>query len=101
MAKLNAEKNDLEGQLTDAATKLAKEEEERAAIFQTKRGAEHEVTNIKRDLEDFELRVAKTEQEKAAKDHQIRVLNDEISHQDEIINKINKEKKLLQEMNQK
>lgn len=38
---------------------------------------------------------------KATKDHQIRNLNDEIAHQDELINKLNKEKKQTQEVNQK
>merc|ERR1719427_1985628 len=43
----------------------------------------------------------KVDQDKATKDHQIRTLNDEIAHQDELITKINKEKKHLQEGNQK
>merc|ERR1711913_259478 len=41
------------------------------------------------------------EQDKATKDHQIRNLMEETSHQDELINKLQKEKKLLQEANQK
>jgi uncharacterized protein (DUF3084 family) len=41
------------------------------------------------------------EQDKATKDHQIRNLNDEIAHQDELINKLNKEKKQQGETNQK
>ena len=41
------------------------------------------------------------EQDKATKDHQIRNLNDEISHQDEVIQKLNKEKKAFQESGQK
>lgn len=40
------------------------------------------------------------EQDKASKDHQIRNLNDEIAHQDELINKLNREKKQMQEMGQ-
>jgi uncharacterized protein (DUF3084 family) len=42
-----------------------------------------------------------SEQDKATKDHQIRNLNDEIAHQDELINKLNKEKKNQGETNQK
>ncbi|XP_042857275.1 myosin heavy chain, muscle-like [Penaeus japonicus] len=100
-AKLSAEKTALEAQLNDASARLQKEEESRTEMFQMKRKAEQDVNAMKKDLEDFELNVQKTDQEKATKDHQIRNLNDEIAHQDEIINKINKEKKLLQEMNQK
>lgn len=40
------------------------------------------------------------EQDKASRDHQIRNLNEEISHQDDLINKLTKEKKHLQEVNQ-
>lgn len=47
------------------------------------------------------LHTDQAEQDKASKDHQIRNLNDEISHQDELINKLNKEKKALQETGQK
>merc|ERR1719466_641478 len=49
----------------------------------------------------MELTVQKGENEKATKDHSIRSLNDEIAHQDELINKANKEKKIFQETNQK
>jgi len=47
------------------------------------------------------LNIQKSEQDKATKDHQIRNLNDEIAHQDELINKLNKEKKMQGESNQK
>merc|ERR1711874_590406 len=39
--------------------------------------------------------------EKETKDHQIRTLNDEIARQEEILNRINREKKSLQDGNQK
>ncbi|XP_069988199.1 myosin heavy chain, muscle-like [Penaeus vannamei] len=100
-AKLSSEKADLEAQLNDASAKLRQEEESRTQMFQSKKKAEQAVGAMRRELEDFELNVQKSDQDKATKDHQIRNLNDEIAHQDEIINKVSKEKKLLQEMNQK
>merc|ERR1719151_455121 len=39
----------------------------------------------------------KVEQEKTNRDHTIRSLNDEIANQDEVINKLNKEKKHISE----
>ena len=48
---------------------------------------------IKKDIEDLELAIQKLEQEKTNREHTIRSLNDEISTQDELINKLNKEKK--------
>lgn len=59
------------------------------------------MAGLKKDIEDLELNLQKSEQDKATKDHQIRNLNDEIAHQDELINKLNKEKKNQGEVNQK
>ncbi|XP_042212114.1 myosin heavy chain, muscle-like isoform X2 [Homarus americanus] len=100
-SKLQSQKADLEGQLNETSERLHQEEEARNQLFQGKRKVEQEVTGLKKDLEDLELTIQKGEQDKATKDHQIRNLNDEIAHQDELINKINKEKKHLQECNQK
>lgn len=62
---------------------------------------EQENAGLKKDVEDLELAIQKSDQDKASKDHQIRNLNDEIAHQDELINKLNKEKKLSGETAQK
>merc|ERR1712149_115214 len=56
---------------------------------------------IKKDIEDLELAIQKLEQEKTNRDHNIRSLNDEIAGQDEVINKLNKEKKHVAENNSK
>merc|ERR1711949_82084 len=50
---------------------------------------------VKKDIEDVELAITKVEQEKGNRDHTIKVLQDEIAEQDEVINKLNKEKKHL------
>jgi len=100
-AKLQTQKADLEAQLNDALDRLNTEEEARNQLFQGKKKTDQEIGGLKKDLEDLELAMQKSEQDKSTKDHQIRNLNDEIAHQDELINKINKEKKHLQECNQK
>ncbi|XP_018022395.1 myosin heavy chain, muscle isoform X3 [Hyalella azteca] len=100
-AKLAAQKADLEAQLNELTDRLQSEEEARNKLFQGKKKADQEMATFKKDIEDMELSLQKSEQDKATKDHQIRSLNDEIAHQDELINKINKEKKHLQECNQK
>merc|ERR1712050_50271 len=81
--------------------RLQKEVDEKSNLMAAKRKVEGEVQNVKRDFEDLELVIQKLEQEKGNKDHQIRTLTDEIAHQDEIINKVNKDKKHLQDCNQK
>ncbi|XP_037787098.1 myosin heavy chain, muscle-like [Penaeus monodon] len=100
-AKLQAQKTDLEAQLKEVTDRLQREEESRNQLFQGKKKTDQEIGGLKKDVEDLELAVQKAEQDKSTKDHQIRNLNDEIAHQDELINKINKEKKHLQECNQK
>ncbi|CAG9798367.1 unnamed protein product [Chironomus riparius] len=100
-AKLTAQKNDLDNQLRDTQERLAQEEDARNQLFQSKKKCEQEIGGFKKDLEDLELTIQKSEQDKATKDHQIRNLNDEIAHQDELINKLNKEKKMQGETNQK
>merc|ERR1712228_550579 len=75
-AKASAMKADLEVQLADAGITL-------------------------QDIEDLELAIQKLEQEKTNRDHTIRTLSDEISNQDEVINKLNKEKKHLSENHSK
>ncbi|XP_023245663.1 myosin heavy chain, muscle isoform X24 [Copidosoma floridanum] len=99
--KLGAQKADLESQLADITDRFQQEEEARNALFQTKKKLDQEISGLKKDLEDLELTIQKSEQDKATKDHQIRNLNDEIAHQDELINKLNKEKKNQGEINQK
>ncbi|KAK2711652.1 hypothetical protein QYM36_012690 [Artemia franciscana] len=99
--KLAAQKADLEAQLADTQERLQQEEDQRNQLFQQKKKSEQEISGFKKDIEDLELGLQKAEQDKATKDHQIRNLNDEIAHQDELINKINKEKKHLQEVQQK
>merc|ERR1712106_1098993 len=56
---------------------------------------------VKKKIEDIELAIIKVEQEKGNKDHTIKNLQDEVAEQDELINKLNKEKKFLAEGNAK
>jgi myosin heavy chain 6/7 len=87
--------------MQDTQERLTQEEDARNQLFQNKKKLEQEISGLKKDIEDLELGLQKSEQDKATKDHQIRNLNDEIAHQDELINKLNKEKKHMQEVNQK
>ena len=51
---------------------------------------------VKRDASDLEEQIAKAETEKTSRDHTMRSLNDEISNLDDLISKLNKEKKFFQ-----
>ena len=52
---------------------------------------------MKKDIADLEMAIQRAEQERKAKDHTIKGLNEDVLLQDELINKLNKEKKHLKE----
>merc|ERR1711974_362056 len=98
---LSAQKANLEIDLNNAGKKLVMMEQARQNETAMKKGLEADNLVIKKDIEDLELAIQKLEQEKTNRDHIMRQINDEIAGQDEIINKLNKEKKHLGENNAK
>merc|ERR1712168_79348 len=92
-------KADLEVELSAAGKKLAQMESARQNETSNKKALEQQNAVIKKDIEDLELAVQKLEQEKCNRDYIMRQINDEIASQDEIINKLNKEKKHVGENN--
>merc|ERR1719153_434157 len=80
-----------------AAALKAEAEQDRIALTAEVKAHSATIGVVKKDIEDIELAIVKVEQEKGNRDHTIKVLQDEIAEQDEIINKLNKEKKHLSE----
>ncbi|CAL4075713.1 unnamed protein product [Meganyctiphanes norvegica] len=99
--KLMAQKADVEGQLKDAQNRLASETEAKNALFQATKKTEAAVDSTKRDLEDMESKLQAAQLDKETKDAQLKNLGEEIAHQEELISKLNKEKKGLLESNQR
>jgi len=96
-AKANAMKIETEAELAKQQQVLAEEEASRIELAAEVRAHAGTITVVKKDIEDLELAITKVEQEKSNRDHTIKTLNDEVAEQDEIINKLNKEKKHLAE----
>ena len=96
-AKAAALKADTENRLAKAQNDLASAEQERQVLTGDRKTMESEVVVVKKDIEDLELALQKIEQEKTNRDHTIRSLYDETVQQDEVINKLNKEKKMIGE----
>ncbi|ODM92650.1 Myosin heavy chain, muscle [Orchesella cincta] len=101
LQKVNAQTADLNSQMEDLQERLTQEEEARQQLFQSKKKVEQEVQGLRKEQEELELSLSKAEADRNTKDHQIRTLNDEIARQDELINKLNKEKKHMQELSGK
>ena len=96
-AKAVGTKATAEAELKEAAAVLAAEEQERIALAAEVKSHGGSVGVVKKEIEDIELAISKVELEKGNRDHTIKVLQDEIAEQDEVINKLNKEKKHIAE----
>merc|ERR1719200_90350 len=95
--KATATKVQAEGELKEAQAVLSSEENSRVALAAEVKAHSGSVGVVKKEIEDIELAIAKVELEKGNRDHTIKVLQDEIAEQDEVINKLNKEKKHIAE----
>merc|ERR1712090_105133 len=71
------------------------EEASRVALAAEVKAHSGSIGLVKKEIEDIELAIAKVELEKGNRDHTIKVLQDEIAEQDEVVNKLNKKKKHL------
>merc|ERR1712138_177820 len=94
-------KSDCELELAKMQKVLAAEEASRIELTAEVKKHSGSIGVVKKDIEDIELAITKVEQEKTGRDHTIKSLNDEISEQDEVINKLNKEKKHIAETQSK
>merc|ERR1719305_172256 len=86
-----------EAELKDAQAVLSSEESSRVALAAEVKAHSGSIGVVKKEIEDIELAIAKVELEKGNRDHTIKVLQDEVAEQDEVINKLNKEKKHIAE----
>merc|ERR1719216_840321 len=96
-AKATATKATAESELKEAQSVLQGEEASRVELASEVKAHSGSVGVVKKEIEDIELAIAKVELEKGNRDHTIKVLQDDIAEQDEVINKLNKEKKHIAE----
>merc|ERR1711988_459636 len=96
-AKAQKIKAETEVELATQQKNLASEENARIELTAEIKQHSGGIGVVKKDIEDIELAITKVEQEKTNRDHTIKTLNDEIGEQDEVINKLNKEKKHIAE----
>merc|ERR1719474_291379 len=88
-------KKETEVELAQAQKVLAAEEASRVEFAAQVKAHSGSIGAVKKDLEDVELAIVKVEQDKGNRDHTIKNLQSEVAEQDEVINKLNKEKKHL------
>merc|ERR1712013_442622 len=88
-------KSETEVELAQAQKVLASEEGSRVELAAEVKSHSGSIGAVKKDIEDVELAILKVEQEKGNRDHTIKTLQADVAEQDEVLNKLNKEKKHL------
>merc|ERR1739838_154085 len=99
--RLETSKNDLQKQVDDTNKRVKNEEELINGIQQAGVKVSSEATRLREEIKTLEADCEKSEEDKMTKDNQIRTLHEEISHQEELIVKLQKEKKNCGECRQK
>merc|ERR1719450_1775941 len=99
--KLEEIKAGLQKEITALNTKINQENENVENIQEGLKKTEASQSSLGREMRECESRLAQIQDEKADKDAQIKQMKEECTHQEELINKLNKEKKSIIESKQK
>merc|ERR1711872_293082 len=91
--RMEDQKNDVQKQLDETNKRIKGEEDIINGLEQGSSKVQTEAGRLRDDIKMLESEAEKAEEDKMTKDNQIRTLRDEISHQEELILKLQKEKK--------
>merc|ERR1711962_1397792 len=92
---------DVQKSLDEVTNRIAGEKQQMEAIGQQVSKINSQKATLAADIKALEDRLGSAEQDRADKDEQIRTLKDEIEHQNDMVAKLNREKKGGQESKQK
>merc|ERR1719232_2432678 len=98
---MEAQKNDVQKQLDDVNKRVKGEEDLVNSINQAGIKVTSDANRLRGEIKNLECDCEKAEEDKSTKDNQIRTLREEIAHQEELIGKLQKEKKGAGEGRQK
>merc|ERR1711884_595804 len=99
--RIEAMKNDVQKQLDDTNNRIKGEEDQIASINQQAQKVKSEADRLRNDIKNCEAQLETCEDDKSTKDSQIRTLKEEIAHQEELISKLQKEKRAIGDSKQK
>jgi len=99
--RIEAMKNDVQKQLDDTNLRIKGEEEQKAVIGQQAAKVKSEADKLRGETKVLESQMEACEEDKMTKDSQIRTLREEIAHQEELITKLQKEKRSIGDSRQK
>jgi len=92
---------DVQKQLDECNNRVSGEKQQMDAISQQMSKVNSQKSSLGQEIESLEGKLANAEQDRADKDDQIRTLKDEIEHQNDMISKLQREKKGCQESRQR
>merc|ERR1712002_1430572 len=94
--RLEASKNDLQKQVDETKKRVKGEEDLINGINQAGIKVSADANRLREEIKVLESEAEKNEEDKQTKDNQIHTLRDEIAHQEELIVKLQKEKRTLE-----
>merc|ERR1711963_809025 len=101
ISKLEDIKGGLQKEINALNTKINQENEAIENLQEALKKTESNQSSLGREMRECESRLAQVQDEKADKDAQIKQMKEECLHQEELINKLNKEKKSITESKMK
>merc|ERR1712241_1509562 len=99
--RVEAMKNDVQKQLDETNNRIKGEEDQIASINQQAQKVQQDAAKLTGDVKVAEAALEGAEEDKMTKDSQIRTLKDEIVHQEELVAKLQKEKRSIGDTRQK
>merc|ERR1719458_2165160 len=99
--RIEGMKNDLQKQVDELKNRIKGEEELKQGINSQSDKVKSEAGKLRGDIKSLESSLEATEEDKMTKDSQIRTLREEIAHQEELIAKLQKEKRGIADGKQK
>merc|ERR1711936_1157692 len=99
--RIEGMKNDLQKQLDETNGRIRGEEDQISNLESQSSKVRAEADKLKGEVKQLEQQMEACEEDKMTKDNQIRTLKEEIAHQEELISKLQKEKKGVGETRQK
>merc|ERR1712241_708878 len=91
--RVEAMKNDLQKQLDDTNARIRGEEEQIASIDNASNKVKSDGDKLKGEIKTLEASLEANEEDKNTKDNQIRTLKEEMAHQEDMVAKLQKEKR--------
>ena len=99
--RLEAMKNDVQKQVDDTNNRIKGEETQKSSILSQQSQVQAGAAKLRDEIKQLENNLTNNEEDKITKDNQIRTLREEIVHQEDMVAKLNKEKRNVGDSKQK